>query len=186
ILNEYGKETVMEDIKRFIFGEEAPGAEDEEKEEAPEAEPVPAEEPAAEPEKVFYDTNKTDDRPVSEQALADAAEQAVEKIDMTAEDAEAVAHKGIRNIQNEFEQAEAAVQQTTEEVSEVAEKAADKMEDYVQAFSDAVEDNVNEKVLEDVQSHSDAAKSVVEGVPDVGEVLHKGIRNIEQTLWEDK
>ncbi|MBQ9890640.1 MAG: alpha/beta hydrolase [Firmicutes bacterium] len=186
ILNEYGKETVMEDIKRFIFGEEAPGAEDEEKEEAPEAEPVPAEEPAAEPEKVFYDTNKTDDRPVSEQALADAAEQAVERIDMTAEDAEAVAHKGIRNIQNEFEQAEAAVQQAAEEVSEVAEKAADKMDDYVQAFSDAVEDNVNEKVLEDVQSHSDAAKSVVEGVPDVGEVLHKGIRNIEQTLWEDK
>ena len=207
ILNEIGKETVMDDIRRFIFGEEAPeaeGGEDEEEPEVPE-EPVTevVAEAAAEAEsaaetavgEVVEEAAETaehyghfEEVPAPEaipheEVFEAAAEKVAEKIDMTAEEAEAVAHKGVRNLQNEFDSVEEAGEKLKNAFSEAVANMDEEVH-YGEYYAEAEAKNVNEKVLEKVESFHEDAKSVVEAEPKAEDVPHKGIRNIEQTLWE--
>ena len=206
ILNEIGKETVMDDIRRFILGEEAPGEENGEPEEEAEAGDAAAPEDAikkaieeehketiseeeatvaevdVKESKVFYDTDPGDDRHLDEQVLADAGLTATEKVDLTSEDPLEVVHKGVRGLQSEFEHAEEEVE---EAVSEVEAKAEHKLDDYVDAFSDAVDEGheAAHAAFATAEAYSDADVDLT-GEGHDGPVSHKGIRSIEKTLWE--
>ena len=141
--------------------------------------------------RVFYDTNQADDRHLNEAVLEDAGKNAAEKIDMTAEVAEKVAHRGIRKLQNEFEEAEDAVKRAAKTVKGKAENLAEEIKDrvsYGAYYAEGEAENHTEKALRAAESYDPhAASDVIKtGKEADGPVKHRGIRNIEQTLWDHK
>ncbi len=111
ILNEYGKETVMEDIRRFVLGEEAEGAEDEPEEaQAPEA---------------------------PEEPVAVTVEEAAAEIKEKAEEVREIAAEAAGAVKGEAEEVIEAVKEKTEKAAEVvkekAEEAAAAVKDKAEA-----------------------------------------------------
>ncbi len=109
ILNEFGKETVMEDIRRFIFGEEAIGAEDE-----PDA-------PDEEYDDVDAATAADEDEP------EDKADNVLESVKDKAEDfAEEVKDKAEEFVDAVKDKAEDVADAVKDKAEDVADAAADK------------------------------------------------------------
>ena len=155
ILNEFGKETVMEDIRRFVLGEEAAGAE-EEPEEAPAEAPAEALE---EPEEASAELPAESEEAPAE-TLAEAAEAplpAPEPVDAPAEEPVAVT----------VEETVAEVKEAAEEVREKAEKAAEEVKEKAEEAAAEVKEKVEEaavEVKEKVEAAAEAAKDKAEKV----------------------
>ena len=127
ILNEFGKEAVYEDLKRFILGEEALGADEEEDE--------PAEIPAAEAsEGIAEETAPAAE--AAEKTLEEVAEAAMEA-EEAAPAAEAV-NDGALKLENAAEEAAESVEEAAEAVSEVKEevrKISEQAEDLAAKYN---------------------------------------------------
>lgn len=133
ILNEFGKETVMEDIRRFVLGEEAKGAEDD-----PEGEAVVSEAPEA-PAAI-----EAPEEPVAvtvEETVAEVKEKAEEVIEAAKEKAEevvaAVKEKTGEAAETVKEKAEAAAETVKEKAAEVFDAAKGKAGDAIGAVKEA-------------------------------------------------
>ena len=122
ILNEFGKEAVYEDLRRFILGEEPLGAEEDEDE--PRAEEIPE---AAEPEKVHYDAEPEDVRSAAEKAMDNAAERDHASPDISGAEKTDVPHLGIRKV---YETVDGMADAAKEEVRRISEQAEDLASKY--------------------------------------------------------
>ena len=170
ILNENGREAVMEDLKRFILGEEAPAADSEQEEEAP-----------AEEEKVFYPSETEDTRAAAEKAFESAAENDQASPDISGEEKKEVPHKGVRGFGSEFNEGPAEKDAPSE--SELKLKAALKglMEEPDLEVEAPAQDNrpAAEKAMESaVEAPAAPDLSGVEKA----DVPHLGIRKLYETV----
>ncbi len=170
ILNENGREAVMEDLKRFILGEEAPAADSEQEEEAPEEE-----------EKVFYPSEAEDTRAAAEKAFESAAESDQASPDISGAEKKEVPHKGVRGFGSEFSEGPAEKDAPSE--SELKLKAALKglMEEPDLEVEAPAQDNrpAAEKAMESaVEAPAAPDLSGVEKA----DVPHLGIRKLYETV----
>ena len=128
ILNEFGKEAVYEDLKRFILGEEALGADEEEDAPAEAEEPADAEAPAEVAEEAA---------PVAEAAektFEEVAEAAIEAEEAAADAAEAV-NDGALKLENAAEEAAQTVEEAAETVKEEVQKISEQAEDLAAKYN---------------------------------------------------
>ncbi|MBQ3931997.1 MAG: alpha/beta hydrolase, partial [Firmicutes bacterium] len=174
ILNEFGKEAVYEDLKRFILGEEALGADEEEDE--------PAEAEAADiAEKKHFDADPEDRRPAAEKAMDDAAQLDHSSPDISGVEKADVPHKGIRGFGSEF--SEEPAEDTGSNDGELKLKAAlkDLMEEPALEVDAPAQDNrpANEKAMDAASDYPDSPD--LSGV-DKQDVPHRGIRNVYETV----
>ena len=174
ILNEFGKEAVYEDLKRFILGEEALGADEEEDE--------PAEAAAADiAEKKHFDADPEDIRPAAEKAMDDAAQLDHSSPDISGVEKADVPHKGIRGFGSEF--SEEPAEDAGSNDGELKLKAAlkDLMEEPALEVDAPAQDNrpANEKAMDAASDYPDAPD--LSGV-DKQDVPHRGIRNVYETV----
>ena len=143
ILNEFGKETVMDDIKRFIFGEEAAGAEEKDADE--------------EYDDVDAETKEKDAEEIKDKA-AEVIEEVKEKaVDLAAE----VNDKAEEKIAEFKDQAE-------EKIAEIKEAAEEKLTEIKEAAEEKVAD-VKEAAEEKFAEIKEAAEDRVSEIKDAAE-----------------
>ena len=176
ILNEFGKEAVYEDLRRFILGEEPLGAEEDE--EDPQAEEIPE---AAEPEKVHYDAEPEDIRSAAEKAMDNAAERDHASPDISGAEKKDVPHMGVRGFGSEFNEEPAGEPGPSDGELKLKAALKDLMEEPEIEVDAPAADNrpVEEKAFESAEEHPDAPD--LSGVEKT-DVPHLGIRKVYETV----
>ncbi|MBQ2311469.1 MAG: hypothetical protein II185_02820, partial [Firmicutes bacterium] len=168
------KEAVYEDLKRFILGEEALGADEDEDE--------PAEAATADiAEKKHFDADPEDIRPAAEKAMDDAAQLDHSSPDISGVEKADVPHKGLRGFGSEF--SEEPAEDAGSNDGELKLKAAlkDLMEEPALEVDAPAQDNrpANEKAMDAASDYPDSPD--LSGV-DKQDVPHRGIRNVYETV----
>ena len=181
ILNEFGKETVMDDIRRFIFGEEAAGAEgaDEPDEEYDDVDAATAEDAKDKAEEVFEEAKDKAEAFAAEvkdhaEEVKEAAEEYFEEAKEKAEDfAEEVKDKAEEVYEEVKDKAEEVFEEAKEKAEDFAEAAKDKAEDFAEAAKDKAE--------EAAAALKDAAGKFAEAEKQISEESGKAT---EDARWE--
>ena len=188
ILNEFGKETVMEDIRRFIFGEEAIGAEDE-----PDA-------PDEEYDDVDAATAADEDEPENKaagvlDAAADKAEEFADAVKDKVEDfAEAAADKVEDFADAVKDKAGAAVEKlaaaagrmddAARSIEQEAKKAAEdnRWEQSMASFTKAMK--AAEAIGPDADAaHAEAENAIASKAADVAEEVADAVDPAAKDVW---
>ena len=211
ILNEFGKETVMEDIRRFVLGEEAKGAEEEpeeapaiaEEEPAPEV-PEPAEAPASieapeEPVAVTVEETVAEVKEKAEEVIESAKEKAEEVVAVVKEKAEAAAETVKEKAEEVFDaakgKAEAAIgtvkeaagkvdtasRQLADEAGKAAEEA--RWQQSEQSFSKVIQ-AANAIGPAADEAHSQAEEALAQASADVQKAAEAASQTVEKANAE--
>ena len=203
ILNEFGKEAVYEDLRRFILGEEALGADDTGEEAPAEAPAVEAVEEAvetaeevkdaveetvteaeAEPEKVHYDPEIKDDRHIEEIVRETAGGPHTGNPDLSGEEKAEVPHRGVRKTEETYDPEWNGIAGAVETEAAAAEEIIP--EEEVPAGPAVHVDMDPEDRRSAPEKAFETAETVDQASPDISgeektEVPHRGIRGLYET-----